>query len=84
MINAGSVYSELILNGDKYFSTLDKADKEMKSFENKLDNYGQKMEKLGSSWTKKVSLPLIGVGAAALKVGVDFQSGMSEQLCSVG
>ncbi len=78
MINAGSVYSELILNGDKYFSTLDKADKEMKSFENKLDNYGQKREKIGRSWTKKVSLPLIGVGAAALKVGVDFQSSMSE------
>ena len=78
MINAGSVYSELILNGDKYFSTLKKADQEMKSFENKLDDYGKKMEKLGSSWTKKVSLPLIGVGAAALKVGVDFQSGMSE------
>lgn len=36
MINAGSVYSELILNGDKYFSTLKKADQEMKSFENKL------------------------------------------------
>lgn len=58
MINAGSVYSELILNGDKYFSTLKKADQEMKSFENKLDDYGKKMEKLGSSWTKKVSFRL--------------------------
>lgn len=44
-INAGSVYSELILNGDKYFSTLNKADKEMQSFEKKLKGYGDKLEK---------------------------------------
>lgn len=77
-IDAGSVYSELILNGDKYFSTLDKADKDMKSFESKLKGYGDKMEKAGKSWSAKVSAPIAGVGVVATKLGIDFQSAMSE------
>lgn len=77
-IDAGSVYSELILNGDKYFSTLDKADSEMKSFESKLNQYGDKMEKAGKSWSTKVSAPIAGVGVVATKLGLDFQSAMSE------
>lgn len=77
-INAGNVYSELILNGEKYFQTLDKADKEMKSFEDKLKGYGDKMEKAGKSWSTKVSAPIAGVGVVATKLGLDFQSAMSE------
>ncbi len=77
-INAGSVYSELILNADKYFQTLDKADKDMKSFENKLKGYGDKMEKAGKSWSAKVSAPIAGVGVVATKLGIDFESSMSQ------
>ncbi len=78
LINAGNVYSELILNGDKYFKTLEKADKDMKSFESKLKGYGDKMEKAGKAWSMKVSAPIAGVGAVATKLGLDFQSAMSE------
>ena len=77
-IDAGSVYSELILNGEKYFSTLDKADKETKSFEGKLKGYGDKMEKAGKSLSAKVSAPIVGVGVVATKLGIDFESAMSE------
>jgi TP901 family phage tail tape measure protein len=77
-VNAGAVYSELVLNGDKYFSTLDKADKEMKSFESKLKGYGDKMEKVGKEWTTKVSAPIAGIGVIATKLGLDFQAAMSE------
>lgn len=38
---------------------------------------GSKMEGIGKS-VSKVSLPLAGIGIAALKVGSDFQAGMSE------
>ncbi len=78
MINAGTVYGGLVLNADQYFKTLEEADKKTKSFENKLKGYGDKIEKAGKTWSKKVSAPIVGVGALATKLGIDFQSAMSE------
>lgn len=73
-VNAGNVYSELILNGDKYFKTLEKADKDMKAFENKLNNYGKSMEKVGSKLTKTVSVPIAGLGVMATKASINFET----------
>lgn len=73
-INAGSVYSELILNGDKYFSTLDKADKETKSFEKRLKGYGDNLEKVGKGLTIGVTTPIVGLGTVATKTAIDFES----------
>jgi len=44
----------------------------------KMQAAGQKMESVGRELTTKVSLPLAGLGAAAVKVGSDFEAGMSE------
>lgn len=77
-INAGGVYSELVLNGSKYFDTLDKADKRMQSFESKLRGYGDKMQSIGKDMTLKLTTPIVGVGAAATKLGMDFGYAMSE------
>lgn len=74
MINAGSVYSELILNGDKYFSTLNKADKEMQSFEKKLKGYGDKLEKTGKGLMIGVTTPITTLGTVATKTAIDFES----------
>lgn len=73
-INAGNVYSELILNGDKYFGTLDKADKETKSFENKLKGYGKDFEKAGKGLMVGVTTPIVGLGTVATKTAIDFES----------
>ena len=78
MINAGTVYGGLVLNADQYFKTLEEADKKTKSFENKLKGYGDNMEKAGKTWSKRVSAPIIGVSTLATKLGIDFQSAMSE------
>lgn len=77
-ISAGSVYSELILDGSKYFSTLEKAEQQMDTFSKKLETAGKSMEKAGKKLSKYVTAPVVGLGAAALKVGMDFQTGMSE------
>jgi len=39
---------------------------------------GKALEPVGKDLTKKITLPLIGLGAAAIKVGSDFEAGMSE------
>lgn len=77
-VNAGSVYSELILDMSKYEQNLKKAEQQMNTFSKNLEKTGKSMEKVGGSLSKYVTAPILGLGAAALKVGMDFQSGMSE------
>ncbi|MCY9510594.1 phage tail tape measure protein [Paenibacillus larvae] len=43
-----------------------------------MQKAGKKIADAGSNLTKKVTLPIAGIGAAALKVGIDFEAGMSE------
>lgn len=73
-INAGSVYSELILDGAKYFAVLEKADKHMKSFENTLKTAGEKMESAGENLSKYVTAPIVALGAVSAKTAIDFES----------
>lgn len=73
-INAGSVYAELILDASKYNNALDKAERRMSKFEGSLTKAGQNIEKAGKALTTKVTLPIIGLGTAATKASIDFES----------
>jgi phage-related minor tail protein len=42
-----------------------------------LQSLGKNITKVGKNLTKYVTTPLLGVGAASLKVGMDFEEGMS-------
>lgn len=98
-INAGSIYSELILKSDKFFAGLRNADRETKNFErglndttskvgeisSKLNGLGDKFGtiakqagKIGKGMTLGVTLPIVGLAAAASKVGITFKSKMAE------
>lgn len=50
----------------------------MKTASKKLKDVGGKMESVGKDLNKKVTLPLVGIGAAAAKLGVEFEKSMSE------
>ncbi|KAB2953719.1 phage tail tape measure protein [Heliorestis acidaminivorans] len=43
-----------------------------------MEDVGKKMESVGQGLTTKVTLPLAGIGAAAIKIGSDFQAEMSK------
>src|SRR5690625_107206 len=43
-----------------------------------LQTFGRGMTSFGRGMTMRVTTPILGAGAAALKVGMDFESGMSE------
>ena len=43
-----------------------------------LQNAGKKMQEAGKTLTTRVTLPIVGLGAAAVKVGSDFEAGMSQ------
>ncbi len=55
-----------------------KLGKELEAAGQKMQAVGQKMESAGKELSTKVTMPLVGLGAAAAKIGSDFEAGMSE------
>lgn len=45
---------------------------------NKMQDIGKGMESVGKDLTKTVTLPITGIGAAAIKIGMDFEESMSK------
>src|SRR5690554_1676481 len=52
--------------------------KSLSSTEKKFEEVGKKFEKVGKNLTTKVTLPIVGIGAAAAKIGMDFEDSMSK------
>jgi len=76
-VKAGSVYAELILDMSKYEENLKKAENQIKTFTDKLGKIGEGMKKVGDTLSKYVTAPIVGIGAAATKLGMDFEAQMS-------
>jgi TP901 family phage tail tape measure protein len=55
-----------------------KLSKSLEPIGKSMQDIGKKMEAVGKNLSMKVTAPLIGLGAAAVKVGSDFETGMSE------
>ena len=84
-INVGTAVGYLDLDSSKFMNNLKIASKEMESFSDKSNNAGTRFQALGSSLktvgstiTTAVSLPLLALGAGAIKTASDFEAGMSE------
>lgn len=77
-IDVGGVYSKIILDMTEWSKNLKKADGQMEQFANKMKKNGDKMEKVGKTLSLKVTTPLIAMGGAATKAGMDFEKGMSQ------
>jgi len=43
-----------------------------------MHSAGEKMSKVGQGLTVGVTMPIVGIGAAAAKMGMDFEAQMSE------
>jgi TP901 family phage tail tape measure protein len=69
-----SVNREIEIQSSSWY----KLGKELKATGQKMQSVGKKMESAGKELTTKVTLPLVGIGTAAVKVGSDFEAGMSE------
>ena len=97
MPNVGNVGVRLFLN-DKLTSGLTKAGASVKKFSNltdkqmrrvekaseKLDKFGKSATKMGRSMSMKMTLPMVGAGAAAFKLAKDFESSMTKIESLVG
>lgn len=74
LIGEGSSYQRMLKQA--MVSTI-AAEKSFKSLNAQIRTTSQSMKKLGKSMTFRVTLPLIALGVAAIKVGADFQSGFA-------
>lgn len=52
--------------------------KEIKNATKEVNEVGKTFTNIGSGLTKYVTTPILGIGAASIKVGSDFDAGMSE------
>lgn len=52
--------------------------KEIKNATKEVNEVGKTLTSIGGGLTKYVTTPIVGIGAASIKVGSDFDAGMSE------
>lgn len=84
-INVGTAVGYLDLDSSKFKAGLKDAQSTLSEFTNSSNSAGTRFEALGSSLktvgstiTTAVSLPLLALGAGAIKTASDFEAGMSE------
>ena len=84
-INIGTAVGYLDLDANKFKNALKSAQSSLSDFANKSNDASTRFKSLGSSLnevgsviSKTVSVPLLALGAGAIKVAGDFQAGMSE------
>ena len=56
----------------------------LKRVETRLGRFSKSMQQMGSTLSRNVSMPLIGLGAASVKLASDFQSSMTKIQTLVG
>lgn len=84
-MNAGTIQAVLELNAQPFTSGISSAMQQLQTFANGSNTAGDRitalggaMTAVGSTLTKTVTTPLLGIGAGAIKVAADFESGMSK------
>lgn len=84
-INVGTAIAYLDLDVGGFTSKLNSAKSALQEFvtssdsmSTKFQNFGSAVSSFGSSMTKTVTVPIVGVGTAVTKVASDFESAMSK------
>ena len=86
-MNAGAITAVLNLDASNFSSGIKSAQQQLQTFSSnsagagdKITALGTAMTTVGSTLTRSVTLPLVGIGTAAVKVAADFEAGMSKHL----
>ena len=59
-------------------------DRAMKKAQTKVKRFGKTMKNIGSSLTTNITMPILGIGAAGVKMAADFGSSMTKIRTLVG
>lgn len=83
-INVGGIETQLDLNTAKFEQKLKMAQTNMDKFGNQMKSLSDKAGSLGKKMTTSLTLPIAGLGAMAIKVGAEFEKGMSQVMAISG
>lgn len=91
MIDVGTAVGYLMLDTTGFQSGFRSAMTDMRTFQSdtatvadKFSSVGSAMTSAGGTLTKSVTLPLVGLGTAAVKTASDFESSMSQVQATMG
>ena len=83
-ISAGTIEAFLTLDTSGFSSGLNQARQDLGTFTNNTSTAGDRMTALGgaisnvgANLTRNVTMPIIGIGTAAVKTTIDFEAQMS-------
>lgn len=86
--DVGSATGYLLLDSSGFMKGLSSAGKELDNFSgsmsSKLQSAGTSLSKAGSTLTKSVTVPLLGLGGVAVKTAASFESSMSQVQATLG
>ena len=89
--NVGTAVAYLELDSSKFTNGFKAAATSLKTFTNETATVGDKVKSVGtaftsvgSSLTKTFTVPIAGIGVAAVKAGSDFESAMSQVAATMG
>ncbi|KZL94370.1 phage tail tape measure protein [Clostridium magnum] len=84
MVNIAHVIDAIITLRDQFSATLKNVNANITDFQKKanymgrdISKVGRSLESTGAGLTAALTMPLVGVGAAAVKAGMDFEAQMS-------
>ena len=90
-LDLGSAVGYLLLDTSNFKKCLTTASQDMQTFFDKSTKAGDKMTalssamgKVGSTLTKTVTLPLVGLGTLSVKTAATFESAMSQVQATMG
>ena len=89
--DAGTAVGTMVLDPSQWNAGLNQAEQQINRFESAWDSTAknieagaQKIQGVGKALTKNVTLPIVGVGTAAVKFGASFDSAMSQVAATMG
>lgn len=76
--NVFDLSAKITLDTSEYENGLTEASNKTSKFSESLGSIGKSVSTAGSTLTKAVTLPVVGLGTAVIKTGMDYQAGMSK------
>ncbi len=80
----GDILIRLLLDGKQYQAGLAAARAQAQGFSSRMISAGRTMQSVGSTMTRRFTLPLVLAGGAAVKLAVDFNESMTHIKALVG
>ena len=81
-VEVGSAYATLRVKLDEWNQGLETAVNSLKGYGSRLqgsmESVGKKFTSVGKNLTTKVTLPIVGIGTAAVKTSMEFEAAMSK------